>query len=69
MPHGGFLVITRVVDPHHFHADSDPDTAFHFNADPDLYPDPGPLQSDGHLRPLKAVQGSILNLEAFIVSL
>jgi hypothetical protein len=31
---GSFLVLlSRVEDPHHFNADSDP--AFHLNADPD----------------------------------
>jgi hypothetical protein len=29
------MVVTRVVDPRHFDADPDLDTAFHLNADPD----------------------------------
>ncbi len=29
---------TRVADPHHFYAETDPDQAFHFNKDPDLDP-------------------------------
>jgi len=31
-------VHVSVADPHHF--DADPDPAFHFDADPDLDPDP-----------------------------
>jgi hypothetical protein len=41
-----FYSIDRVADLHHFSAD--PDTAFHFNANPD----PAPLKSDGNQRSL-----------------
>jgi hypothetical protein len=40
-------VISRVMDSHRVNVD--PDSAFHFNADPD--PNPAPHQSDGNLRP------------------
>jgi hypothetical protein len=61
---------TRVSDPHHFNADpeSDPDPAFHFNADQhptfpfnadqdpafpfNAGPEPDPHQGDANLRPL-----------------
>ncbi len=41
-----YSVNNKVVDQHLFNAD--PDSAFHFYADPD----PAPLLSDGNLRPL-----------------
>ncbi len=52
------------MDLHLFNADSD--SAFHFNADPG----PAPHQVDANLRPLvlQALQGSVLSLQASIVS-
>ncbi len=38
-------VVSRVADPHHFNADTDPYPTFHFNGDPD------PHRSDVNLGP------------------
>ncbi len=50
----------------HFEADPDPNLAFHFSADPD--PDHAPHQSESATIGLQTLQGSILSLQASIVT-